>query len=74
MIKEELSDLDMAIYPIHGNHDTWPCNVQDFDKPYDNKAIDTFAKHWSGWLDKDAIKVYRKYGYYSTPMRLKDGT
>lgn len=30
-LKESLgADSNIQIYPIHGNHDTWPVNVEDF--------------------------------------------
>ena len=27
----------------------------------------------AGWLDSEDIKVFNKYGYYSKPLKLKDG-
>ena len=32
-------DTEIEIYPVLGNHDTWPNNQQDFSKPYNNFPI-----------------------------------
>jgi len=35
-------DSKIQVYPIHGNHDTWPVNVEDFSKPNSNYPINHF--------------------------------
>jgi len=72
IIVEELDGLDFTMYPIQGNHDVFPVNVQDFSKP--NPAIIANSKAWSRWLDADSIKQYKKYGYYSQPLKFANGT
>jgi hypothetical protein len=67
IIKEELKGLPIQFYPIQGNHDVYPCNVQDFSQPFSNKAIKSHAKEWMGfgWLDGEAALMFNKWGYYS---------
>lgn len=36
LIQKHFQDTNISVYPIHGNHDTWPINIQDFSKPYSN--------------------------------------
>ena len=74
MIKEELLGEDIAFYPIQGNHDVWPVNVQDFTHSNSNKLINGYAPVWSDWLGLDATTEFKKYGYYSTSLKFKDGT
>lgn len=74
MIKEELAGENIAFYPIQGNHDVWPVNVQDFSKPNSNAAINGFSPVWEDWLDSSAMTQFKKYGYYSMPLKYKDGT
>lgn len=67
IIKEELRDIAIQFYPIQGNHDVFPVNVQDFSMPYSNEAIKGHAKEWFGfgWLDGESIFTFKKWGYYS---------
>jgi hypothetical protein len=41
--------------------------------PNVNGAINIFAPYWIDWLDSDTLELFKQYGYYSTPLRLKDG-
>ena len=43
IIKSYLDDSNITVYPIQGNHDTWPVNVQDFSKPNSNYQINGIA-------------------------------
>lgn len=74
MIKEELAGEDIQFYPIQGNHDVWPVNVQDFSTPYSDPVINGYAPSWADWLDAEALNEFKRYGYYSTQLKYKDGT
>ena len=76
IIKEELAGMDIQFYPIVGNHDVWPVNVQDFTYPGTDPSINGYAPSWAGpgWLDVAAMQVFTQYGYYSMPLQLKNGT
>jgi Calcineurin-like phosphoesterase len=45
-IKEIGLDKVTTMYPIEGNHDTFPVNVEDFTLPGDDDAINGFQAHW----------------------------
>lgn len=74
MIKGTFARMGVSVYPIQGNHDTWPINFQDFTYPYQNLAINTIGDNWKGWLDPDTLDVYRRHGYYSQTLKLSDST
>lgn len=61
------------MFPVQGNHDTWPVNAQDFSKPNSDIPINAFMADWAEWLDADALTVFGEYGYYSNPLTLKTG-
>jgi sphingomyelin phosphodiesterase len=70
-LKEALGpDSDITVYPIVGNHDTWPVNVQDFSKPNSNWPINHFKGSWTdtNWLSEEESKVFGEYGFYSKPF------
>lgn len=73
-VKEIFGDESIVVYPTQGNHDTWPVNVEDFSLPNINYPINTFKSHWAGWLDDEAIEKFGEYGYYSTTLKLSDGS
>jgi len=66
-----MKDLDIDVFPIQGNHDTWPVNVQDFSAPNINYAINHYAGAWTAdnWLSADEATEFAKWGYYSKPFR-----
>lgn len=70
--KTTVGTLGKAIpmFPVQGNHDTWPVNIQDFTKPGSNISINELSKAWSdpNWLSADEISVFSQYGYYSKPF------
>lgn len=74
MIKGTFARSGVSVYPIQGNHDTWPINFQDFSYPNQNLAINTIADNWKGWLDMDTLDLYRRYGYYSQTLKLSDSS
>jgi len=64
-LKEVFKASSVSFYPIQGNHDTWPVNVQSFDKEGNNIPLETYKKVWNGWLTPESIEQFQKYGYYS---------
>lgn len=51
IIKDAIKDSDITVLPIHGNHDTWPVDSQDFSTPNSNYSINKIKGFWSDWLD-----------------------
>jgi hypothetical protein len=66
-------NTDITVLPIQGNHDTWPVNVQSFEKPYQNKAINEYKDSWKGWLTDESLEQFSKWGYYSQDLVLANG-
>lgn len=50
---ESWDGTNITIFPIQGNHDTWPVNVEDFSAPNINGAINGFKSVWEQFLDPD---------------------
>lgn len=73
MIKDAVKDTDITVVPIHGNHDTWPVDEQDFATPNSNYSINHIKEYWSDWLGEEATSKYGEYGYYSMDLKLKSG-
>ena len=74
VIKNALKDTDITMLPMHGNHDTWPVDEQDFASPNSNYSINHIKDYWREWLDEDAYEKYGEYGYYSMDIStLKNG-
>lgn len=70
-LKDSLgTNSSIQVFPIQGNHDTWPVNVQDFSAPNQNWAINHFKDSWNdkNWLSADETEVFAQYGYYSKPF------
>jgi metallophosphoesterase superfamily enzyme len=42
------------IYPVIGNHDTYPQDIIKFDKPRENDAINEWDPAWLEFLDESA--------------------
>ena len=42
MIKAKFESTDITVFPIQGNHDTWPVDIQSFEKPGMNNPINNF--------------------------------
>lgn len=55
LLKSKIKDLGIDVFPIQGNHDTWPVNVQDFSAPNSNYGINHYAEAWTGtnWLSAE---------------------
>lgn len=58
-IQKVFNGTNITVLPIQGNHDTWPVNVQDFDKPNANIPINAFADAWIPWLGEEVIASFR---------------
>ena len=72
IIKNAIKDSEITVVPIHGNHDTWPVDEQDFSTPNSSYPINHIKEYWSDWLG-DAKDKYGEYGYYSKELILKNG-
>ena len=73
-IKRIFEGIDMPIYPCPGNHDTWPVDVEDFNKGPDADAdIDAFTHMWQDWIGEEAAEMMINYGYFVTDLKLPGG-
>jgi hypothetical protein len=52
----------IKVYPLQGNHDVWPVNVQSFNEP--SYMVQNLTNVWNYWLDANAINSFKKAGYY----------
>ena len=70
-LKDSLKNTNIDIFPIQGNHDTWPVNVEDFSQPNSNYAINHFVDSWTdkNWLSNEEATLFKQYGYYSKPFK-----
>lgn len=59
-LKNALASHEIEFYPSLGNHDTWPVNVENFDKPYSNYPINHLKDTWTDthWLSEDEQAVF----------------
>lgn len=71
IIANQMKDMfgdKFMIYPLQGNHDVWPVNVQSFTTP--NYLVQNLTQVWSHWLKPDTIKTFSKAGYYAQYFEL----
>jgi sphingomyelin phosphodiesterase len=73
IIQKFFNQTNITVYPIQGNHDTWPVNVQDFTQVGSNVPINGFSDTWLEWLGPEVLANFTQYGYYSKVLTLKDG-
>ena len=73
MIKDTFKNCPIAVYPIQGNHDTWPVNMENFETPHSNANINAFKDSWVDWIGKDAVEKFSEYGYFITDFKLPNG-
>jgi hypothetical protein len=59
---QEIFGDQFMVYPLQGNHDVWPVNVQSFTQ--ENPMIKNLTGVWNYWLNADAINTFSKAGYY----------
>ena len=50
----------IEIYPVVGNHDTWPVNTEDFRRPDTDFNINDLKEIWKGdtWLSDKESEVF----------------
>ena len=55
-----------------GNHDVFPTNVEDFNKPFEQKTVNLVARNWQnlGWLDSNQELEFSKNGFYSRSINI----
>lgn len=70
MWKDTFKNTDVAMFPIQGNHDTWPVNVERFQKAEQNGPLSVYAELWKQFLTEEAYETFKEWGYYSMPMKL----
>jgi sphingomyelin phosphodiesterase len=71
---EVFNETDVSMFPVMGNHDTWPVNVMDFSSKGDNKAVVDYAALWKDFFTSaEAHQSFADWGYYSMPFTLKSG-
>lgn len=64
----------VSMFPIQGNHDTWPVNVENFDASGKHGPTILYDQIWKDFFtSEEALNTYRKWGYYSMPLVLKSG-
>jgi sphingomyelin phosphodiesterase len=68
LVEEILGDT-VTVYPIMGNHDVWPVNVQSFLQP--NPILQSLTSTWSKWLKPETMKTFSIAGYYSQYFEIK---
>ena len=52
------------IFPIHGNHEFDPMNIQDFNLEVD-PVIDIVANSWKHWMPEEVNEEYKAQTFYS---------
>ena len=58
---------DIPVFPTPGNHEFFPVNAMNFDEQ--DEVMDQLAAIWKRWLDDESFELFKKYGYYSMPMK-----
>eukprot|EP00345_Euplotes_harpa_P014290 CAMPEP_0168352526 /NCGR_PEP_ID=MMETSP0213-20121227/22640_1 /TAXON_ID=151035 /ORGANISM="Euplotes harpa, Strain FSP1.4" /LENGTH=520 /DNA_ID=CAMNT_0008363827 /DNA_START=173 /DNA_END=1731 /DNA_ORIENTATION=+ len=53
-----------VVFPIQGNHEFNPMNIQDFDKKGD-PVIELISNSWRNWLTPEVKEEYSSKTYYS---------
>ena len=61
----EAHSPESIVFPIHGNHEFNPMNVQDFRKKDQDPVINLVGNVWSKWLTPEVKKEYVTKSYYS---------
>ncbi|EAR99710.1 ser/thr phosphatase family protein (macronuclear) [Tetrahymena thermophila SB210] len=64
LLKKELPHI--KVFPITGNHESFPVNVYDYFGDRENQQNDIFATSWEQWIGKEAADEYRQNGFYSS--------
>lgn len=61
-IKENFPNT--VVFPIHGNHEFSPMNLQDMSLGEKDEQIRLMAEAWKDWLSPEAYDQFRKKSYY----------
>jgi len=64
--------IQSPVYLIEGNHDFAVINSQNFTQT--DPAIKYDLKQWKPYLSPEAQETFKKNGFYSEYIQLKDGT
>jgi len=59
-------NLDFKIFPVIGNHESFPVNVYDFLSNREVYFDSSLAEMWKKWIGDDAIKSFQSDAYYSS--------
>lgn len=68
---QEIFGEELMIYPLQGNHDVFPVNVQSFTPSNPNPVIKNLTTVWDYWLNDQAINTFSKAGYYFQYLEFK---
>lgn len=57
---------DTIVFPIHGNHEFAPMNLQDltFEDEETREAIDNISEVWQDWMTEESYEQYRNKSFY----------
>ena len=67
-IQEQFDGSNIKVFPIQGNHDTWPVNSQNFEQAGINIPIEDFKNYWIPWLGEETVLQFGDYGYYAKDL------
>ena len=59
---------EMPVFVTPGNHEFFPVNVETFDVS-DQPILELLAEHWVDWINEEDLEQFKKYGYYSLPLK-----
>jgi sphingomyelin phosphodiesterase len=51
------------IFPVIGNHDTWPVDQLPLPDPYTSVTVH-LANSWKGWIPEDQVENFKRGGFY----------
>lgn len=49
-----------------GNHESFPCNVYDYEGDREKELKTEFANAWEYWIGPEAAEEFKQNGFYST--------
>jgi len=64
----------LRLYPVIGNHDTYPQDVISMLAPKANEAINEWDPTWFDLIPAEQRDNFKNFGYYVAPLAKKDGT
>ena len=47
------------VYPIMGNHESFPCNVYDYEGDREKELKTEFANAWEYWIGPEAAEEFK---------------